>query len=112
MRPIIGASCGAAYFGTAAAYAAFSSRLARAIQKLTPTIIAVTTVIVIVASTLISGLTPNRTFENTTMGSVLLPGPDVKLEITKSSHDKVNASNQPDRRAGKMIGSVLRKNTL
>src|ERR1700685_648127 len=80
---------------------------ARAIQKLTPTIISVTTLMVMVASTLISGLTPSRTFENTTMGSVLEPGPDVKLEITKSSQDKVNASSQPDKIAGKMIGSVM-----
>src|SRR5580698_8915113 len=85
---------------------------ARAIQKLTPTIISVTTLMVIVASTLISGLTPSRTFENTTMGSVLEPGPDVKLEITRSSQDSVNASSHPERMAGKMMGSVIRKNTF
>ncbi len=67
---------------------------------------------VMVASTLISGLTPSRTFENTTMGRVLLPGPDVKLEITRSSHDKVKASSHPDKIAGKMMGSVMTKNTL
>src|SRR5277367_3750839 len=49
----------------------------------------VTTVMVMVASTLISGLTPRRSLENTTMGRVLLPGPEVKLEITRSSEDRV-----------------------
>src|SRR5271165_7494355 len=92
--------------------AAFSSLLARDIQKLTPTIIMVTTEMVSVASTLISGLTPKRTFENTTIGSVLLPGPEVKLEITKSSHDSVKASSQPDKIAGKIIGKVMTKNTF
>ena len=48
--------------------AALSSLPARDIQKLTPTIISVTTAMVMVASTLISGLTPSRTFENTTIG--------------------------------------------
>src|SRR5580698_6372706 len=85
---------------------------ARAIQKLTPTIISVTTLMVIVASTLISGLTPSRTFENTTIGSVLDPGPEVKLEITRSSQESVNARSHPERMAGKMIGSVMTKNTL
>ncbi len=92
--------------------AALSSLAARAIQRLTPAIIRVTTVMVMVASTLISGLTPRRTFENTTMGKVLLPGPDVKLEITRSSHDRVKASSHPDKMAGKMMGSVMTKNTL
>ena len=46
------------------------------------------------------------------MGKVLLPGPEVKLEITKSSQDSVKASSQPDRMAGKMIGRVMTKNTL
>src|SRR5580692_7162840 len=92
-------------------YAA-SSLARRAIQRLTPTIIVLTTVSVMVASTLISGLTPRRTLENTTMGSVLLPGPDVKLEITRSSQDRVKASSHPDRMAGKMIGRVMTKNTF
>ena len=47
-----------------------------------------------------------------TMGKVLVPGPEVKLEITRSSHDRVNASSQPERMAGKMIGKVMTKNTL
>src|ERR1700722_11821527 len=92
---------------SAAAAAAFA---ARAIHKATAMIISVTTAMVSVASTLISGLTPRRTFENTTMGNVLLPGPDVKLEITRSSHDRVKASSHPDRMAGKMMGSVMTKN--
>ena len=55
---------------------------------------------VMVASTLISGLTPRRTFENTTMGRVLLPGPEVKLEITRSSQDRVKASSHPGQNGG------------
>src|SRR5580693_2942321 len=97
---------------TLATYGAFSSRALRAIHRLTTTIIVLTTPSVRVASTLISGLTPRRTLENTTMGKVLLPGPEVKLEITKSSHDSVKASSHPDRMAGKMIGRVMTKNTL
>ncbi len=50
--------------------------------------------------------------EKTTIGKVLLPGPEVKLEITRSSHDSVKASSQPDRIAGKIIGSVMTKNTF
>src|SRR5580658_7570721 len=88
------------------------SLLVRAIHRLTPTIMQVTTAMVMVASTLISGLTPRRTLENTTMGKVLLPGPEVKLEITRSSHDSVNASSHPDRIAGNTIGRVITKNTL
>ncbi len=89
-----------------------SSRALRAIHKLTATIIVLTTPRVRVASTLISGLTPSLTLENTTMGSVLLPGPEVKLEITRSSHDRVKARSQPDRMAGKIIGKVMTKNTF
>src|SRR5579863_9861169 len=84
----------------------------RDIHRLTPMIMSVTTVMVMVASTLISGLTPRRTFENTTMGRVLLPGPEVKLEMTRSSHDRVKASSHPDSMAGKMMGSVMTKNTF
>ncbi len=65
-----------------------------------------------VASALMSGLTPRRTFENTTIGSVLEPGPATKLAITRSSRESVKASSQPDSSAGKMIGSVTRKNTF
>src|SRR6202161_1335866 len=95
-----------------ATYGALSSRALRAIHRLTPTIIVLTTPRVRVARTLISGLTPSLTLENTTMGKVLLPGPDVKLEITRSSHDSVKARSQPDSMAGKMIGKVMTKNTF
>src|ERR1700760_1488238 len=86
--------------------------LARARNQLPASIIRATAVMVSVARTLISGLTPRRTLENTTMGKVLVPGPEVKLEITRSSHDNVKASSQPERMAGKMIGRVMTKNTL
>src|SRR3984957_13502396 len=92
--------------------AALSSLALRAIHRLTPTIIALTTSKVRVASTLISGLTPSLTLENTTMGRVLLPGPEVKLEITRSSQESVKARSQPDKMAGKMIGRVMTKNTF
>ncbi len=74
----------------------------------------VTTVTVMVASTLISGLHPQAPppFENTTMGRVLLPGPDVKLDITRSSQDRVKASSHPDKMAGNMMGSVITKKHL
>ena len=66
----------------------------------------------IVASALMSGLTPSRTFEKITIGSVLEPGPETKLVITRSSSESVNASSQPETSAGAMIGSVITKNTL
>ena len=53
-----------------------------------------------------SGLKPNRTLEKTTMGSVLAPGPVVKLATTKSSNDIVKANNQPAIIDGNMIGKV------
>ena len=59
-----------------------------------------------------SGLTPRRTLEKITIGSVLEPGPATKLVMTRSSSDSVNASSQPESSAGKMIGSVMRKKTL
>src|SRR5450432_2761754 len=81
-------------------------------NQFTSTMTIATVDMVIVASTLISGLTPRRTLENTTMGRVLLPGPEVKLEITRSSQDKVKANSHPDSTAGKMIGKVITKNTF
>ena len=62
-----------------------------------------------VASALIFGDTPKRTDENTTIGRVVAPGPDTKLAITRSSSDKVNASNHPDTNAGVITGSVTTK---
>ena len=41
-----------------------------------------------------------------------LPGPETKLAITRSSSDKVKASNQPEMIAGMIIGSVMTKNTF
>ena len=60
-----------------------------------------------VASALISGDSPLRTNENTTIGSVLDPGPETKLEITRSSNDIVKASNQPLISEGAINGSVI-----
>src|ERR1700676_2299603 len=54
-----------------------------------------------------SGLTPSLTFEKITIGSVLAPGPETKLEITRSSSDKVKLSSQLDARAGAIPGSVV-----
>src|SRR5450631_719246 len=81
-------------------------------NQFTSTMTIATVDMVIVASTLISGLTPRRTLENTTMGKVLLPGPEVKLEMTRSSQDRVNANSHPDRTAGEMMGSVITKKVL
>ncbi len=62
-----------------------------------------------VASALISGDSPLRTIENTTIGSVFDPGPDTKLEMTTSSNDIVKASNQPLTNAGAISGNVITK---
>ena len=75
----------------------------------TPT---VTIRIKIVAKALISGDTPNLTLEKINMGNVVAPGPETKLEITKSSRESVNASSQPEIIAGKIIGSVISQMTL
>ena len=64
------------------------------------------------ASALISGLTPSRTFEKITIGSVLEPGPDTKLAITRSSSEMVKASSQPETSAGAMIGKVITRKIL
>ena len=48
-----------------------------------------------VASALMSGLTPSRTLEKITIGSVEAPGPVTKLATTRSSSDSVKASSQP-----------------
>ena len=46
------------------------------------------------------------------IGSVVAPGPVVKLATTRSSSDSVKASIQPDAIAGRMSGSVTVKNVL
>ena len=61
---------------------------------------------IIVASALTSGLTPRRTFEKITIGRVVEPGPETKLEMTRSSTDRVKARSQPDRSAGDITGRV------
>jgi putrescine transport system permease protein len=48
--------------------------------------------------------------ENTIMGRVDAPGPDVKLATTTSSSDRVNASSQPETSAGTSSGRVMRMN--
>ncbi len=42
-----------------------------------------------------------------TMGSVLAPGPETKLEITRSSSESVKFNSQLDSSAGAMMGSVI-----
>ena len=71
-----------------------------------------TTRINIVANALISGEIPNLTLEKISIGRVVAPGPDTKLEITKSSRERVNASNHPETIAGKIIGRVISHITL
>src|SRR5579863_9419034 len=63
--------------------------------------------IIKLASALISGLTPSFTLEKITMGRVLAPGPDTKLEITKSSSESVKLSSQLEANAGAMPGRVV-----
>ncbi len=54
-----------------------------------------------------SGVTPSLTLDQISSGSVVFPGPVVKLVITTSSSDIVKARSQPDRMAGEMIGRVM-----
>src|SRR3546814_853491 len=65
-----------------------------------------------VARALTSGFRPSRTRENTSMGSVVEPGPDRNEASTTSSSDKVNDSSQAETSAGAISGSVMRKNTV
>src|ERR1700724_937582 len=55
---------------------------------------------------LISGFTPSLTSEYIRIGNVSEPGPVVKVAITRSSSDSVNASIQPAAIAGAVSGSV------
>src|SRR6202521_1732559 len=64
----------------------------------------------IVASALTSGVTPKRTLEKMTIGNVLAPGPATNCVMTRSSQDSVKASSHPEAIAGRMSGSVMRKN--
>jgi hypothetical protein len=65
-----------------------------------------------VAMALISGVTPRRTDENIFIGSVVDPGPEAKLAITRSSSDRVKLSSHPAATAGAISGRVMRKNTV
>src|SRR3546814_11826528 len=65
-----------------------------------------------VARALTAGFRPSRTRENTSMGSVVEPGPDRNEASTTSSSDKVNDSSQADTSAGAISGSVKRTNTV
>ena len=64
-----------------------------------------------VASALISGVTPSRTLEKISIGSVVDPGPETKLAMTTSSSDSVKDSSQPEIMAGAIVGTVTSKNT-
>src|SRR5579859_8266985 len=64
------------------------------------------------ASALISGDTPRRTFEKITIGCVVAEGPVTKEEITRSSTDRVKASSQPAIKAGAISGRVITRNTF
>jgi hypothetical protein len=46
------------------------------------------------------------------IGSVLVPGPVVKLAITSSSSDNENASSQPAAIAGAISGRMMVRNDL
>ena len=54
-----------------------------------------------VASALMSGVTPSLTLLQIRIGSVVVPGPVVKLVMTTSSSEMVKARSQPDRMAGR-----------
>ena len=64
------------------------------------------------ATALISGLTPMRTEENTSIGRVEAPGPATKLASTRSSSDRAKDIMPPATSEGAIIGMVIRKNTF
>ena len=66
--------------------------------------------IIKLASAFTSGLTPSFTLEKITIGRVLAPGPDTKLEITRSSSDSVKLNSQLEASAGAMMGKVVSTN--
>ncbi len=55
---------------------------------------------IVAATALIIGETPKRSLENKFSGSVVEPTPETKKLSTKSSNEKVNASNPPASTAG------------
>src|SRR5687767_3957455 len=71
----------------------------------------ITSAMMIVVMALISGVTPSRTFAKISIGKVVAPGPETKLEMTRSSSDNVKANNQPETSAGSNIGTVMSKKT-
>jgi len=68
--------------------------------------------IMIVASAFISGRKPSLIREKIKIGNVFAPGPVTKLAITRSSRDKVNASNHPENIPGASLGNVIDVITL
>src|SRR5882672_635232 len=70
-----------------------------------------TSAMMMVVIALISGVTPSLTLAKISIGRVVAPGPDTKLEITRSSSESANASSQPEIRAGSNVGTVMSKKT-
>ena len=65
---------------------------------------------IIVATALVSRVTPRRTWPKMNSGSVDDPGPDVNVVITKSSKLNVNDSRNPATIAGSSCGNVIWRN--
>ena len=63
-----------------------------------------------VAVALTIGETPNRSDAKIRSGSVVVPAPETKNEVMKSSNENVNASNAPATTAGASRGSVTWRN--
>ncbi len=70
-----------------------------------------TSAMMIVVIALMSGVTPSRTLAKMNIGSVVAPGPETKLEITRSSSDSVKDNSHPATKAGNSIGTVMSQNT-
>lgn len=64
------------------------------------------------ATALISGFTPRRTAENTSIGKVVEPGPETKLASTRSSSDRAKDIMPPAASEGAIIGMVISRNTF
>ena len=62
---------------------------------------------IIVATALVSGVTPRRTWPKMNSGSVDDPGPDMNVVMTKSSKLNVNDSRNPATIAGSSCGNVI-----
>src|SRR5690606_32100272 len=103
---------GAAAPAAAARMSSCRRRSCLAIKTPATTTMTVTKPTMIVASALISGVMPRRTVEKIIIGSVFVEGPAVKLAMTWSSSERVNASSQPENIAGTMMRSVNTKNNF